>query len=164
MELKKEIAKITLPELSLYDANIENFERGGRRDRIHEIFSGVVPNIVQLIKDIESSNTKKKYVCPPPLEGSSKWSVENQKKLCLEIATAIGFEFEKGRLDVSVHPFTGGSHPTDVRITTRYSENNWLEGIAGTIHEVGHALYEQGIIFITAIITTTVNYILLHRL
>jgi carboxypeptidase Taq len=45
---------------------------------------------------------------------------------------------------VSVHPFTGGSHPTDVRITTRYSTGNWLQGVAGTVHEVGHALYEQG--------------------
>ena len=84
---------------------------------------------------------------PEALKGSSNWSVENQKKLCLEIANAIGFDFEKGRLDVSVHPFTGGSHPTDVRITTRYSESNWLEGIAGTIHEVGHALYEQGTLY-----------------
>ena len=155
--MKKEIAKITFPDLTLYDANIENFERGGRRDRIHEIFSSVVPSIVKLIKDIESSSVKKKYTCPEPLKGSPQWNVENQKKLCLEIASAIGFDFEKGRLDVSVHPFTGGSHPTDVRITTRYSEDNWLEGIAGTIHEVGHALYEQGIIIIITN-TITINY------
>lgn len=45
---------------------------------------------------------------------------------------------------MSVHPFTGGPHPTDVRITTRYSPKNMLEGVAGTVHEVGHALYEQG--------------------
>ena len=45
---------------------------------------------------------------------------------------------------MSVHPFTGGSHPTDVRITTRYSSRNWLDGVSGTVHEVGHALYEQG--------------------
>jgi len=64
--------------------------------------------------------------------------------MCKEIAKAIGFDFEKGRMDVSVHPFTGGSHPTDVRITTRYSADNWIEGIAGTIHECGHAMYEQG--------------------
>ena len=44
---------------------------------------------------------------------------------------------------MSTHPFTGGPHPTDVRITTRYSSDNWLEGMAGTVHEVGHALYEQ---------------------
>ena len=44
---------------------------------------------------------------------------------------------------MSLHPFTGGPHPTDVRITTRYSNDNWLQGVAGTVHEVGHALYEQ---------------------
>jgi carboxypeptidase Taq len=41
-------------------------------------------------------------------------------------------------------PFAGGSHPSDVRITTRYSRANWIEGMAGTIHECGHAMYEQG--------------------
>ncbi|CAN0418725.1 unnamed protein product, partial [Scytosiphon promiscuus] len=58
------------------------------------------------------------------------------------------FDTSKGRLDVSVHPFTGGPSPSDVRITTRYCVcevfNNWMEGVAGTVHEVGHALYEQG--------------------
>jgi regulation of enolase protein 1 (concanavalin A-like superfamily) len=48
---------------------------------------------------------------------------------------------------VSTHPFTGGPHPTDVRITTRYSSDNWLEGMAGTVHEVGHALYERVTVF-----------------
>ena len=70
-------------------------------------------------------------------------SVTRQAEMCKEIAAAIGFDFTRGRMDVSVHPFTGGSHPTDVRITTRYSEN-WIEGVAGTIHECGHAMYEQG--------------------
>jgi Zn-dependent M32 family carboxypeptidase len=50
--------------------------------------------------------------------------------------SALGFDYDKGRIDVSVHPFTGGSHPTDVRITTRYSEN-WSESVSGTVHEVG---------------------------
>jgi len=56
----------------------------------------------------------------------------------------MGFDWSKGRLDVSLHPFTGGSHPTDVRITTRYSEDTFLESVMGLIHETGHALYEQG--------------------
>lgn len=49
--------------------------------------------------------------------------------------SALGFSYENGRIDVSVHPFTGGSHPTDVRITTRYSDY-WSESISGTVHEV----------------------------
>ena len=47
-------------------------------------------------------------------------SVARQAEMCKEIAATIGFDFTRGRMDVSVHPFTGGSHPTDVRITTRY--------------------------------------------
>lgn len=57
---------------------------------------------------------------------------------------ALGFDLEKGRLDVSVHPFTGGAHPTDVRMTTRFKPNEFKEGLTGAIHETGHALYEQG--------------------
>mmetsp|Transcript_6916 Transcript_6916/g.21075 ORF Transcript_6916/g.21075 Transcript_6916/m.21075 type:complete len:93 (-) Transcript_6916:1081-1359(-) len=53
-----------------------------------------------------------------------------------------GSAFDNGRLDVSTHPFTGGAGPTDVRITTRFSEN-WIEGFGATVHECGHALYEQ---------------------
>lgn len=61
-----------------------------------------------------------------------------------QVALDLGFDMERGRLDVSVHPFTGGSHPTDVRITTRFKPDNLMEGLTGAIHETGHALYEQG--------------------
>lgn len=54
----------------------------------------------------------------------------------------MGYSFENGRMDVSTHPFTGGAGPTDVRITTRFSDN-WAEGFGATVHETGHALYEQ---------------------
>ena len=67
-----------------------------------------------------------------------------QAALASSFAADLGFDFKKGRFDVSTHPFTGGACPSDTRITTRYSDANWLEGFAGTIHEVGHALYEQG--------------------
>lgn len=56
----------------------------------------------------------------------------------------MGFNLDNGRLDVSVHPFTGGAHPTDVRMTTRFKGHDMMEGITGAIHETGHALYEQG--------------------
>ena len=77
-------------------------------------------------------------------DGTKKFDVEKQSALCREIALALGFDLEKGRLDVSVHPFTGGAHPTDVRMTTRFKEHDVMEGLTGAIHETGHALYEQG--------------------
>lgn len=56
-----------------------------------------------------------------------------QAELCNSIAKDIGFDTTNGRLDVSVHPFTGGSHPTDVRMTTRFKEHDLTEGLTGTI-------------------------------
>ena len=53
--------------------------------------------------------------------GGPEWDPAKQAEMCKEIAKEIGFDFDRGRMDVSVHPFTGGSHPSDVRITTRYS-------------------------------------------
>jgi carboxypeptidase Taq len=99
---------------------------------------------VPLINKIREKKRSIKYVPPEALLSKEHWSIEAQQAFCREVADAMGFDFNQGRLDVSVHPFTGGPHPTDVRITTRYSKDNWLDGISGTVHEVGHALYEQG--------------------
>ncbi|HEX8911778.1 MAG TPA: carboxypeptidase M32, partial [Humisphaera sp.] len=60
-------------------------------------------------------------------------------------ATAVGFDYNRGRLDVSVHPFSTQLGPSDVRITTRYDERNFSDGFFSTLHEVGHALYNQGL-------------------
>src|SRR5207237_5230822 len=62
----------------------------------------------------------------------------------LEMMKAVGFDFAKGRLDVSAHPFTGGT-PDDVRITTRYDEADFARALMGVLHETGHAMYESGL-------------------
>lgn len=144
VKLKREVGLATRPNMSAYDASIDQFERGMNTERLNEIFTVTRAALIPLIKNIVDSEAAKSYKVPSPLQGGDSWSVEKQTAMCKEIAQAIGFDFDKGRLDVSVHPFTGGTHPTDVRITTRYSTANWLEGVGGTIHEVGHALYEQG--------------------
>ena len=69
---------------------------------------------------------------------------KKQKKLGLKLMAQQGFNFQKGRLDKSAHPFSGGI-PDDVRITTRYDEQDWASSLMGVIHETGHALYEQGL-------------------
>jgi carboxypeptidase Taq len=61
------------------------------------------------------------------------------------IAAAIGFDFQRGRLDVTAHPFCTGIGPGDTRITTRYNEHQFGDAFFGVLHEVGHALYEQGL-------------------
>ena len=67
-----------------------------------------------------------------------------QRQLGLKLMTALGFDFNHGRLDVSLHPFCGGT-PDDVRITTRFDENDFSSAIMGVLHETGHALYERGL-------------------
>lgn len=73
------------------------------------------------------------------------YSIEKQKELCEKFAIALGFDMKCGRLDVSAHPFTNGTHPTDVRITTRYKETSFIDSITGTIHETGHGIFEQNL-------------------
>jgi carboxypeptidase Taq len=69
--------------------------------------------------------------------------VAAQRALCERVIRLLGFDFNAGRLDVSTHPFCGGV-PEDVRMTTRFNEDEFLVALMGTIHETGHARYEQG--------------------
>src|SRR5262249_11111719 len=67
-----------------------------------------------------------------------------QRCLCERAMRLLGFDFEAGRLDVSTHPFSGGV-PEDVRLTTRFREDEFLQSLKGTIHETGHGRYEQNL-------------------
>jgi carboxypeptidase Taq len=75
----------------------------------------------------------------------SEYPVDIQVKMNHELAADLGYDLNAGRIDVSTHPFTMGLYPTDVRITTRYSKDDFYYAIGCTIHETGHALYEQGL-------------------
>mmetsp|Transcript_8164 Transcript_8164/g.19886 ORF Transcript_8164/g.19886 Transcript_8164/m.19886 type:complete len:574 (+) Transcript_8164:16-1737(+) len=146
LALQKEIISLTDPGKALYDAAVDKFDPGMSEARLVDIFAKVKADLAPLIKQVAAkvkANPSLNEV-KAPLRGGPDWVPSQQAAMCKEIAGAIGFDFKLGRMDVSVHPFTGGSHPTDVRITTRYSEENWIEGVAGTIHECGHAMYEQG--------------------
>lgn len=76
---------------------------------------------------------------------SGHFPIERQKQLGMEIMAHLGFDFNHGRLDVSHHPFCGGIS-SDVRITTKYKEDDFLSSLMAIAHETGHALYEQGLL------------------
>eukprot|EP00123_Amoebidium_parasiticum_P012378 comp21313_c0_seq1/m.29164 comp21313_c0_seq1/g.29164 ORF comp21313_c0_seq1/g.29164 comp21313_c0_seq1/m.29164 type:complete len:537 (-) comp21313_c0_seq1:641-2251(-) len=142
MDVTREVASKTRPHLSVYDACLDMFERGMTVQRLQTVFGQLKVDLPPLIAAAVAKQATNQM--PDCLKGGPQWNVEAQKTFCKEVAELIGFDFDRGRLDTSLHPFTGGSGPSDVRITTRYGTNPPLEGLMATIHEVGHALYEQG--------------------
>jgi len=125
--------------LSAYDALLNDYEPGGRSARIDALFdelSGFLPGFTQEVLDAQARRP-----ATPELRGP--FPVENQRALGLRMMAALGYDFTRGRLDVSTHPFCGGAD-NDVRITTRYDEADFDKALMGVLHETGHALYEQG--------------------
>ncbi|MFP3471146.1 carboxypeptidase M32, partial [Micrococcus sp. SIMBA_144] len=70
---------------------------------------------------------------------------DKQQAFSMDILKKMGYDFEAGRLDKTVHPFATGLNPGDVRVTTKYDEKDFRTAVFGTIHEGGHALYEQNL-------------------
>jgi carboxypeptidase Taq len=87
---------------------------------------------------------EKQKLDPPPAMPEGPFDEAAQRNLGLQLMTALGFDFKHGRLDVSLHPFCGGT-PDDVRITTRFDEGDFTSAIMGVLHETGHGLYERGL-------------------
>ena len=125
---------------TLYNQMLDEFEMGMSQERMDTIFAKVQSALVPLIEKVTQSPT------PPstdPLKG--KFDIDKQKELSKQLVEAIGFSSENGRIDVSVHPFTSSMSSTDVRITSRFRDDEWYQGLAGSIHEGGHAIYEQNL-------------------
>ncbi len=122
-----------------YDSLLDLYEPGMTSDRLDDLFAditGWLPDLCQRVIESQANET-----CLSPV---GVFSTEAQRKLGLGVMSALGFDFKRGRLDVSVHPFCGGV-PEDVRITTRYSEDDFSGSLMGVIHETGHGCYEQNL-------------------
>jgi carboxypeptidase Taq len=138
---KREVAQALSEKLGLepYDALLDGYEPGGRSADIAVLFArlgDVLPGLIQAVLDRQQSQAVVTPVGPFP--------VEEQRSLGLELMKCLGFDFRRGRLDVSHHPFCGGV-PDDVRITTRFDENDFAKALMGVLHETGHAKYEQNL-------------------
>ena len=118
LELTKARCALVAPGKDAFDAALDDYERGMTKARLNEIFPAVRDAIAPLIRRVYEKNTPPALVgVKNPLEG--EFDVDLQAKMSKEIAIKLGFDMSKGRLDVSVHPFTGGCGPNDVRMTTR---------------------------------------------
>ena len=123
-----------------YDALLDEYEPGATSVEVRNVFRELRAELVPLIATIGGSTN----VAPVELL-RREYPVPAQKKFVKQAATAIGFEFDAGRLDVAEHPFCSGFGPGDCRLTTRYDERFFSSAFFGTLHEVGHGLYEQGL-------------------
>lgn len=126
-----------------YDALLDLYEPGNTAAFCEETFGKLKKELVVLLKKIQKSED---YSAKTALiNGDIHYSIGGQKKLSHFLMQRMGFDFSSGRLDESPHPFTTGLNRHDIRATTRYHESDFIEPIGSTIHETGHALYEQGI-------------------
>ncbi len=125
--------------LSRYDALLDIYEPGITTAQLDPLFADVKSWLPELILQVEEKQAKTSWQTP-----QGPFPIEQQKVLGQEAMRLLGFDFNHGRLDVSTHPFCGGV-PTDVRITTRYDEDDFMTALLGVIHETGHARYEQNL-------------------
>lgn len=141
LNLTRQEAKVLSEKsgLSPYDSLIDLYEPGMNSKTLDSIFAEVKAWLPGLIQEIVEKQKGTSILKP---EGA--FSVEKQKNLGLKVMAKLGFDFSRGRVDISSHPFCGGV-PEDVRMTTRYDENDFVKALMGIVHETGHARYEQNL-------------------
>ena len=141
VRLSREVARLRADALGVrpYDAMLALYEPGMTSARLDQIFGDLtswLPGLIQTVSERQKIETI--------LTPQGPFPIPTQQALGQEVMGLLGFDFAHGRLDVSSHPFCGGV-PTDVRITTRYNEQEFVSSLMGIVHETGHARYEQGL-------------------
>jgi len=139
--LKREQASCQRPDLDRYDALLDDYEPGGRwRDmatRFARLRDGIVPLVRACVEAPRRPDDR--------LLTEGAFPVDLQERFVREVASRIGFDFARGRLDTTAHPFCSTLGPDDCRITTRWNPRALTTALFGVLHEAGHGLYEQGL-------------------
>jgi len=125
---------------SPYNAHLDEFEPGARAEELRDLFARLRPEIVSIL----GPATERSKATPRSLL-KGHYPVAAQQAFNQEVAAAMGFDFEAGRIDTTTHPFCTGLGPNDCRLTTRYSEEDFAVSLYGIMHEAGHGLYDQGL-------------------
>jgi carboxypeptidase Taq len=126
--------------LSPYDALMDGYQRGIGVADVEPIFTEYEAFLADALPRAEAIQAARGAARPLP----GPFPVEVQEALCRRLSAAAGLDYSHARLDRSAHPFSGGT-PTDIRITSRYNEDECFQSIMGVMHETGHALYEEGL-------------------
>lgn len=140
VELKRAEANLVGFSDSPYDALLDSYEPGMTTKEASVILNDLKDFLVPFLKELKHAKVK---IDQKRILG--RFPLEQQFAFNRFVSEKMGFDYTSGRMDQSTHPFTTTFHTRDVRITTRFKENNLLYALSSTIHEVGHALYEQGL-------------------
>lgn len=123
-----------------YDALLSEYERGASTREVADLFDSMSAELAEIAAAaVEASST----VPADFLHGTAP--IVAQQTLNREVAESLGFDFTRGRIDTTAHPFCTTLGPADVRLTTRYEQHDFTSSLFGVIHETGHGLYEQGL-------------------
>ncbi|BHH84402.1 carboxypeptidase M32 [Desulforhopalus sp. 52FAK] len=139
VEARARFEAAVIPLETPYDAMLDLYCTGDSTDFITKIFNRLKTELPPLLQRVmEQQQLEVKPVFTPP------YDIDAQKRLSQQLMQSLGFNFERGRMDVSAHPFSTGCRG-DQRITTRFRENDFLDALTATAHETGHASYENGL-------------------
>jgi carboxypeptidase Taq len=140
LELKRQEARYLGYANSPYDALMDGYEPGATVAQLAPLLTRLRERLVPLLRRVQSSTVMIDDSCLRQSFDQAK-----QMEFGRLVLTAMGYDFDRGRLDLSAHPFTTSFHPTDVRVTTRVFENDLPSCLFSCIHEGGHGLYDQGL-------------------
>ncbi|MBM4004572.1 MAG: carboxypeptidase M32 [Planctomycetes bacterium] len=123
-----------------YDALLDEYEPGESTERVAAILAGLREQLSPLVAEVVATGKQ------APIEILRReYPTSKQEAFGQAVAARIGFSFERGRLDVTHHPFCSGMGPHDCRITTRYDAHFFPSAFFGILHEAGHGIYDQGL-------------------
>ncbi|MFK7759424.1 MAG: carboxypeptidase M32 [Phycisphaerales bacterium] len=142
MDLTKEKAQClrTADHAELYDTLLDEYEPRAKASEIEAVFTPLRDRLSSFIAELASNGT-----APRVDFLHREIPTEKQHAFGQAVTAAFGFDYGRGRLDTTTHPFCSGFGPGDTRMTTRYSPTNFPDAIGSTMHECGHGLYEQGL-------------------
>ena len=140
LPLQREAAESLGYEDHPYDALLDGYEPGARKATLEKMFGELKEGIVPMIREISAGDVDDRAAL---LRGA--FDEAAQERFGEEVITAFGYDWNRGRQDRTVHPFCINFGPNDVRITTRFDPGWLAPALFGTLHETGHALYEQGV-------------------
>ncbi|WP_431799169.1 carboxypeptidase M32 [Halobacillus andaensis] len=124
----------------IYDALLHNYEPGVTVKQLDQVFPKVRDALTKLLNNVQLADA-----APDPSLLQGHFPKQRQEQFSKEILKKMCYDFDAGRLDETIHPFAIGLNRNDVRVTTKYDEKDFRTAVFGTIHEGGHALYEQNI-------------------